>query len=79
MAAQEPRDVPAAEEPRRATAAEVAKAVFWSFFGVRKRKDYVSDSANIRPFQIVIAGLIGGAIFVLSLIGIVKLVTSQAA
>ncbi len=69
----------AAEEPRKASIAEVAKAVFWSFFGIRKRKDYASDSARISPVQVVVAGLIGAALFVLTLLGIVKLVTSQAA
>ena len=69
----------AAEAQRKATIAEVAKAVFWSFFGIRKRKDYASDSARISPVQVVVAGLIGAALFVLTLLGIVKLVTSQAA
>ena len=62
--------------PRKATAAEVAKAVFWSFFGVRKKKDYDSDSASISPVQIVVAGLIGAVLFVLTLVMVVKLVTS---
>jgi len=65
----------AAEGPRRATAAQVAKAVFWSFLGVRKRKDYASDTASISPLQVVVAGVIGAAIFVLTLVMIVKLVT----
>ena len=78
MAAEEPGKVTPAQ-PRRASPGEVAKAVFWSFFGVRKRKDYDSDSASIKPLQIVIAGLIGAALFVLTLVGIAKLVTSQAA
>ena len=62
--------------PRRASFAEVAKAVFWSFFGVRKKKDYASDSASISPVQIIVAGLIGAAVFVLTLVMVVKLVTS---
>ena len=65
----------AAEGPRRATVGEVAKAVFWSFLGVRKRKDYASDMASISPVQVVVAGVIGAAIFVLTLVMIVKLVT----
>lgn len=40
------------------------KAVFWSFFGVRKRKDYESDAANLNPIHVIVAGLIGVAIFV---------------
>jgi hypothetical protein len=66
----------ASEGPRRASATEVAKAVFWSFFGVRKKKDYASDSASISPVQVVVAGIIGAALFVLTLVVIVKIVTS---
>ncbi|MEO8202740.1 MAG: DUF2970 domain-containing protein [Betaproteobacteria bacterium] len=62
--------------PRKASGAEVARAVFWSFFGVRKKKDYASDSARISPAQIVVAGLFGGVVLVLTLVMIVKLVTS---
>ena len=62
--------------PRRVSFAEVARAVFWSFFGVRKKKDYDSDSASISPVQVIVAGIVGAALFVLTLVMIVKLVTS---
>lgn len=66
----------AAQPRRKASFAEVAKAVFWSFFGVRKKKDYASDSASISPVQVVVAGLIGAVLFVLLLVMVVKLVTA---
>ena len=62
--------------PRKASSLDVAKAVFWSFFGVRKKKDYASDSTSISPVQVVVAGLVGAVLFVLTLVMIVKLVTS---
>lgn len=40
------------------------KAVLWSFFGVRKRKDYESDAANLNPVHVIVAALIGVAIFI---------------
>jgi len=40
------------------------KAVAWSFFGVRKRKDHESDAANLNPLHVIIAALIGLAIFI---------------
>lgn len=49
-------------------------AVFWSFFGVRKRRDYDSDAQSLTPAQIVMAGLIGAAMFVLTLLLLVYLV-----
>ncbi|MCL5060305.1 MAG: DUF2970 domain-containing protein [Candidatus Thermoplasmatota archaeon] len=47
---------------------KAALAVFWSFFGVRKRRDYDADSQNLTPAQVVIAGLIGGVVFVLAML-----------
>ncbi|HEY9099945.1 MAG TPA: DUF2970 domain-containing protein [Thiobacillus sp.] len=53
---------------------KVALAVIWGFLGVRKRRDYDADAQNLTPAQVVIAGLIGGATFVLTMILIVYLV-----
>ncbi len=51
-----------------------ALAVFWSFFGVRKRRDYDADAHNLTPAQVVVAGLIGGVAFVMTLLLVVFLV-----
>ena len=51
------------------------KAVFWSFFGVRKRSDYEADAARLKPVHVIAAGLASAAVFVLVLLGIVQLVT----
>ncbi len=66
----------AQDAPRKASFLAVAKAVLWSFFGVRKKKDYESDSVSISPVQVIVAGLIGAVLFVLTLLLVVKLVTS---
>ena len=58
---------------------QVARAVFWSFLGVRKRTEHEKDLAQIKPVQVVIAGLIGAAIFVLSLVLLVKFIIGRAA
>lgn len=55
---------------------QVAKAVFWSFSGIRKRADYERDSVTITPLQVVVAGVIGAAIFVLTLVLLVRFITS---
>jgi len=52
---------------------KAALAVFWSFFGVRKRRDYDDDAQNLTPAQIIIAGLIGGAVFVMTMLLLVYL------
>ena len=64
------------ETRNKASITDVARAVFWSFFGVRKSRDYERDSAEITPVQVIVAGLIGAVIFVFTLILVVKLVTS---
>jgi len=52
---------------------KVVLAVFWSFFGVRKRRDYDSDAQSLTPAQVVIAGLIGGLAFVSTMLLVVYL------
>jgi len=59
----------------KATPLQVAKAVFWSFFGVRKRAEYEKDAVSLTLKQVVVAGIIGGIIFVLSLVMLVRFIT----
>ena len=47
---------------------KAALAVFWSFFGVRKRRDYDADAQSLTPAQIILAGLGGGLLFVLTML-----------
>lgn len=53
------------------------KAVFWSFFGVRKRRDYEADAANLNPVHVIIAGLIGAAIFIGLIVLVVQFAVAQ--
>ena len=52
---------------------KAALAVFWSFFGIRRRRDYDADAQSLKPAQIIIAGLIGAAVFVLTMVLLVYL------
>jgi hypothetical protein len=54
---------------------QIAKAVFWAFFGVRKQSDLDSDASSLTPAQVIIGGLIGAALFVMTLVLVVKIVT----
>jgi DUF2970 family protein len=67
------------EAPRKAGPLQVAKAVFWSFFGIRRRAEHESDIGRLTPAQVIVAGLIGAALFVTTLVLIVRFVISQAA
>ena len=51
------------------------KAVFWSFFGVRKRSDYEADTKRLKPQHVIFAGIVSCVIFVLLLFGLVKWIT----
>ena len=51
------------------------KAVFWSFFGVRRKAEYDEDARQLTPQAVIGAGLASAVIFVLALYGLVKLVT----
>jgi hypothetical protein len=67
-----------AEDERKAGPLRAARAVFWSFFGVRRRADYDSDSVKLTPKQVIVAGLIGGMVFLATVLGLVYLVTHLA-
>jgi preprotein translocase subunit Sec61beta len=67
------------DAPKTASPLQVAKAVFWSFFGIRRRSEHESDALQLKPAQVVVAGLIGAAIFVLSLVLLVRFIISRAA
>jgi hypothetical protein len=51
------------------------KAVFWSFFGVRRKSEYDKDAKSLTPQAVIAAGLVSALLFVLAILGIVKLVT----
>jgi hypothetical protein len=55
---------------------EAFRAVFWSFFGVRKRADYESDAKRLKPQHVIVAGLVSALVFVLALFALVKWITS---
>jgi len=64
------------ESPRKATPLQVAKAVLSAFVGIRRRAAHEHDAVTITPLQVIVAGVIGAAIFVLSLIMLVRHITS---
>ncbi|MFN7570881.1 MAG: DUF2970 domain-containing protein [Betaproteobacteria bacterium] len=60
--------------PRKASFGQTARAVFWSFFGVRKRADYEADAAQLNPVHVILMGIAGAALFVGVLLAIIKFV-----
>jgi Protein of unknown function (DUF2970) len=57
---------------RKASLGQTARAVFWSFFGVRKRAHYESDGARLNPVHVIVMGILGAALFIGVLLVIIK-------
>ena len=66
------------ETPPSASMVQVAKAVIWSFLGIRRRAEHEADAVTIKPAQVIVAGIIGGVLFVLAIVGVVRLVLHSA-
>lgn len=66
---------PGDEQPRRRAGFwATVRAVMWSFLGIRKRQDYHKDAASLDPRAVIVAGLLAGLIFVLSIVAVVRFV-----
>jgi hypothetical protein len=65
-----------AEEQKTASATplQVIKAVFWSFLGIRRRAEYEKDAVSLKPVQVIVAGIIGAIVLVLSLVALVRFI-----
>ena len=57
---------------------QVMSAVFWSFFGVRKRSAGERDAVTIKLHHVIIAGLIGAAMLVAAVATLVHFVARSA-
>ena len=60
--------------PRKSSFGQSMRAVFWSFFGVRRRRDLEADATQLNPLHLIVAALIGAAVFIGVLIVVVRLV-----
>ena len=52
-------------------------AVVWSFLGIRRRADYAKDLEQLNPVHVVVAGIVGAALFVIALVLLVRWVVSS--
>jgi hypothetical protein len=62
---------------RKGSFLQTFRAVAWSFIGMRRSSDYERDVAQLNPVHVIIAGLIGAAIFVGALVLLVQWVVSS--
>lgn len=57
---------------RKGSFLQTMRAVAWSFFGVRKASDQQIDIAQLNPVHVVVAGVLAAAMFVVSLLLLVR-------
>ena len=62
---------------RRGSFGRTLRAVAWSFFGVRKRSEHAKDVEQLNPVHVIIAALVGAALFVGGLLALVSWVLSS--
>jgi len=63
-------------DPVRPGVSEVIKTVLFGALGVRRKADHERQTQPVKPVYLIVAGLIFGALFVLTLVTIVHIVVS---
>jgi amino acid transporter len=67
----DPRDdLPATD--RKANFGQTFRAVAWSFLGIRRSADHAEDVKKLNPIHVVIAAVVGAAVFVVFLVVLVR-------
>jgi Protein of unknown function (DUF2970) len=61
-----------AAHQRKGSFGDTLRAVAWSFFGIRRSADYERDVQRLNPVHVIIAGVLGAAVFVALLVVLVR-------
>ena len=81
---QDPRRTPtSADELREVVASkgsfvQTLKAVAWSFLGIRRGAGWQEDISRLNPVHVIVAGLIGAALFVGALVLLVSWIAASS-
>jgi hypothetical protein len=62
---------------RRASPWQTARAVAWSFVGIRQSAGYEDDVQRLNPVHVIVAGIIGAALFITGLVVLVRWVVGS--
>lgn len=73
----DPREEPS-PTARKAAFGQTFRAVAWSFLGIRRSADHEQDVAQLNPIHVVIAAVLGAAVFVVFLVLLVHFVIGAA-
>ena len=56
---------------------QTLRAVAWSFLGIRRSDGYAQDVGKLNPVHVIVAGVLGAALFVLALALLVRWVVGS--
>ena len=62
---------------RKGSFVQTLRAVAWSFFGVRRSRDYEQDVQTLNPVHVIVAGVLAAVLFVIALLVLVRWVLSS--
>ena len=62
---------------RPASLRQTARAVAWSFLGIRRSSGLEQDVQELNPVHVVIGGVVGAAVFVAFIVLLVRWVVSS--
>jgi hypothetical protein len=62
---------------RKGSFGQTLRAVGWSFFGVRKSAEHEKDVTQLNPVHVIVAALIGVAVFITTLVLLVRWVLAS--
>ena len=68
---------PTQPAPAVSTFLQTARAVAWSFFGVRRAVDLERDAQRLNPVHVVVGGVLGAVLFVAALVWLVRWVVGS--
>lgn len=61
------------DKPRKATLFQVMRMVSWALLGIRKREEH--DKFAVTPVQVIIVAIMAGAVFVGTIVSVVRFIT----
>ncbi len=71
-------DRPVRPHARRGSLKQTFKAVAWAFLGIRGRGAHEADIANLNPVHLIVVAVVCAAVFVTSLLFIVRWAVGDA-
>ncbi|MEY2688531.1 MAG: hypothetical protein RL375_2729 [Pseudomonadota bacterium] len=72
-----PRSDLAAAAQRKGSFLHTARAVAWSFLGIRRGADYANDVGKLNPVHVIVAGILAALLFVFGLITLIHWVVGS--